>query len=469
MNTATRLLLGLAALTIAQAGTAPAHAGAEVVPARPNFLMIVIDDLNDWVDNLPTGHPQSATPNIDRLARAGVNFTNAHSPAPVCNPARIATLTGLHPRRTGIYGNKQSPMRAYLPEATTLFQYFDRNGYYVAGTGKLLHGADNRKEQWDGWFDAGGSPKPAEQPWHGLERLVDEVSEAFDWGPVDAPPSEFKAWRMTDWAIGQMAEDRQEPFFISVGYMLPHLPWYMPREHWDRTAAEPALPPYRADDRDDMPPEAQKRSTTEHEIITAGGKWREAIRAYLAASAFVDDQVGRLLDGLEGSGRSKETIVVLWTDHGWHLGEKDAWRKYSLWEESTRVPFVFAGPGVAAGAESGQPVSLLDIYPTLVAMAGLPPLAPLDGADLSALLTDPRGTALEREYVISSLSNGDTLRGERWRYTRYIGGDEELYDHASDPNEWNNLARHGDYEDVLNGYRPALDPETRAEEAVPRP
>jgi arylsulfatase A-like enzyme len=434
--------------------------------SRPNILMIVIDDLNDWVDNLPDSHPDSATPNIDRLAQQGVNFTNAHSPSPVCNPSRIATLTGQHPRRTGIVGNKQTPMRDYLPDVTTLFQQFDQHGYWVAGTGKLFHGADTKAEAWDEWFNAGSSPKPDKRPWHGLDRMMDEVTRAFDWGPVDAPPAEFKAYRMADWAIDAMARERDEPFFISVGFMLPHLPWYMPKEHWDRIGADVAYPPYKADDREDMPPEAQKRSTKEHEIITEGDKWQEAIRAYLASSAFVDDQVGRVLEGLERSGKMDSTIVVLWTDHGWHLGEKDAWRKYSLWEESTRVPFIFAGPGIAHG-ESGVPVTLLDIYPTLVEMAGLPPVEPLDGVGLSAVLVDPDNGDLDREYVISSLSNGDTLRGERWRYTRYIGGDEELYDHSNDPNEWNNLAQHGDYEDVLNKYRPALSPQTRAPRAEP--
>lgn len=451
--------ISLACLLLPVAGLAN-----EGINESPNILMIAIDDLNDWVDNLPDGHPDSATPHIDRLAQQGVNFTNAHSPSPVCNPSRIATMTGLHPRRTGIYSNKQTPMRDYLPDVTTLFQHFDNHGYYVAATGKLLHGADTKAEQWDEFYNAGGSPKPDPKPWHGMQRMLDEVSQAFDWGPVDAAPSEFKEYRMVDWAAEKFAEKRDEPFFISVGFMLPHLAWYMPREHWERVNAEPAYPPYKADDRADMPPEAQKRTTKEHEIITAGGKWQEAIRAYLASSAFVDDQVGRLLDALEESRHANNTVIVLWSDHGWHLGEKDTWRKYSLWEESTRMPFIIAGPGVKQGGSIGQPVSLLDIYPTLIGLTGVEPLAPLDGLDLTAALADPEGTELQRKYIVSSLGQGDTLRGNRWRYTRYIGGDEELYDHASDPNEWSNLAQHGDYEDVLNRFRPALDPELRVEQ-----
>lgn len=429
---------------------------------RPDILFIAIDDLNDWVDFLPDGHPDSNTPRLAELARRGVSFTNAHTPSSVCNPARIATLTGLHPRRTGIYGNKQEPMRHYLPDAVTLFEHFDDHGYHVAGAGKLFHNPDNKDQRWDEYFNAQGRPEPDTRPWHGLERMAEEVTASFDWGPSEADEAEWAEYKMADWAIEQLAAERSEPRLIGVGFRLPHLSWFMPRAYWDATPEYPAYPPYLPGDRDDLPPEAQKRSSTEHEIIVEGGKWQEAMRAYLASSTFVDTQVGRVLDALQGSPRRANTIVVVWSDHGWHLGEKDAWRKYSFWEESTRVPLVFAGPGIAEGGEFHDPVTLLDIYPTLVEMAGLPPVRGLDGMDLSAVLAEPRDSRLDREQVITSLSNGDTLRARYWRYTRYIGGDEELYDHRRDPNEWNNLAGRADFEDVMNLFRPALDPTSRA-------
>jgi arylsulfatase A-like enzyme len=439
-----------------------AQVSAACADNRPDILFIAIDDLNDWVDFLPDGHPDSNTPRLTELARSGVSFTNAHTPSSVCNPARIATLTGLHPRRTGIYGNKQEPMRHYLPDAVTLFEHFDDHGYHVAGTGKLFHNPDNKGQRWDEYYDAPGRPKPDQLPANGLTGLYEEVAKSFDWAPMDQPESEWAEYRMADFAIEQLLAEREEPRFIAVGFKLPHLSWFMPKAVWDRTTESPAYPPYLPGDRDDMPPEARTRSSREHEFITAGGKWQEAIRAYLASSIFVDDQVGRVLDALQHSPRRDNTVIVVWSDHGWHLGEKDAWRKYSFWEESTRVPFLFAGPGIAANAEVHDPVTLLDIYPTLVTLAGLPPVEGLDGVDLSAVLAEPRENRLKREYVITSLSGGDTVRSRHWRYTRYNGGDEELYDHRRDPNEWNNLAARADYADVLNRFRPVLDPAGRA-------
>ena len=425
-------------------------ANAEI-PRPPNVLFIEIEDMNDWVEGFG-GHPDTVTPNIRDLASRGVRFDNAHAPSPLCNPSRTAILSGLAPRRTGVLTNQQFPLRNWIPpHAETLFQFFLRKGYYVAGMGKHFHKSeDDQLESWSElqpfkWFRG----NPSVVPYHGLPELFD-VIRSFDWGPTAGDASEWGDYQIASFGTEFLARAHDSPFFLALGFTLPHLRWQVPQEYWDAIPEAPALPPYLADDRNDAPEPATTRIGSEaHRIITEGGKWQEAIRAYLAAIHFVDDQVGRVLAALDNSAYASNTIVVLWSDHGFHLGEKDAWRKGTLWEESTRVPFTILVPGITtAGGVVDRAVSLLDIYPTLVELAGFEQEQKVDGVSLVDLLSDPVDGERSIDHAVTSYWFGDSIRDSRWRYTVYTEGGEELYDHANDPNEHVNLAALAQYDAV---------------------
>jgi len=283
-------------------------------------------------------------------------------------------------------------------------------------------------------------------PLNGLPELVDLVG-GFDWGVNAGVPTQWGDQQIVTWANDFLGRAHTAPFFLTLGFTMPHLPWWVPQTNWDRFPAEPALPPYLADDRADTPPYAINHIDTEvHRIITEAGKWHEAVHAYLAAINYVDDQVGRLLVALDQSAYASNTIVVFFSDHGFQMGEKNAWTKATLWEESTRVPFIIVAPGVApAGGVAIKAVSLLDLYPTLVELAGFSPRQQLDGVSLAGLVQDPVNGARARDFAVTSYYFGDTLRNERWRYTHYTPfnpaeGGEELYDHDNDPDEHVNLA-----------------------------
>ncbi len=454
------LLLGLA-MVPATTNTA----SCAEVDGRPNVLLIAVDDLNDWVGCLG-GYPGVRTPNIDRLAGRGVLFGNAHCPAPVCNASRTAVLTGLAPWRTGIYNNG-SWWRPVLPEVVTLPERFRTAGYLVVGGGKVYHHTPgfNPPDQWHEYFD-----QVFDDPWHrpksgavlpvrsvhwppgfplnGLGRVTELPRPAnpmeFDWGPLDKEELEMGDGRMIDWACRFLRQRQRKPFFLAVGTFRPHLPWYAPRTHFDRYPLEAVrLPPVKEDDLDDVPAMGRKFATARRSdiaLVKGAGKWRDAIRAYLACISYADALIGRLMDALEASGEAQRTIVVLWSDHGWHLGEKGHWHKMTLWERATRVPLVVVAPGVTRpGSRCVRPVSLLDLYPTLMELCAIEPVARLDGESLLRLLKDPHAPR-RRPALTTYLRGNHALRDDRWRYIRYADGGEELYDHRSDPNEWTNLA-----------------------------
>ncbi|QDV39146.1 sulfatase [Tautonia plasticadhaerens] len=429
---------GLAApLAIVAAGLGPGdHAEASAPQERPNVLFIAVEDLNDWTGFLG-GHPQARTPNLDRLAARGVSFTRAYCSAPACNPSRTSLLTGLRPSTTGVYHNDQ-PWRPVLPDAVTLTDHFAAAGYDVAGGGKIFHNSFNDPDAWPEWFKAGDHPEPDETPVNGIPG-----AGHFDWGPVDVPDEAMGDHRTVSWAIDRLDDDRDRRFFLAVGLIRPHLQWYVPRGYFEHYPVDGiSLPEAPADDLDDVPAAgvAIARPDGDHRKVLEAGQWEEAVQGYLASIEFADAQVGRLLDALEASGLADETIVVLWGDHGWHLGEKQHWRKFALWEEATRVPLIIAAPGVAAhGGRSGRPVSLMDLYPTLVELCGLPQKPELEGESLVPLLRDPASPRATPAITTHGRAN-HAVRTERWRYIRYADGSEELYDHEADPQEWTNLA-----------------------------
>ncbi|CAN5911892.1 sulfatase [soil metagenome] len=421
-----------------------------------NVLFIAIDDLNDWTGFLG-GHPQAKTPNLDRLAAQGVVFERAYCSAPACNPSRASLLTGLHPTSTGVYLNSQ-PWRPVLPEAVTLPQYFQAAGYDVRGGGKIFHGRYLDPDSWDEWFPLASAtrPEPDDRPVNGIAN-----TGHFDWGPLDVPDAEMPDAKVVSWAIDRLNKSEgDKPFFLAVGLYRPHLPWYVPRPYFDQhPVSEVTLPEVLDNDLEDLPPAgiAMAKPNGDHRKVIEARQWEKAVQGYLASIAFADAQIGRLLDALEASPHAGETVIVLWGDHGWHLGEKQHWRKFALWEEATRVPLVVNVPGVTQpGGRSQRTVTLLDLYPTLIELAGLPPKQDLEGKSFVPLLRDP-GAAWDRPAVTTHGRGNHAVRSERWRFIRYANGDEELYDHEADPQEWKNLAddpRYSSVKQELAGWLP---------------
>lgn len=432
--------------------------GLEIAAAqpgeRPDVLFIAIDDLNDWVGFLG-GHPQAETPNIDRLAARGMAFTNAHSPSALCNPSRTALLTGLRPSTSGIYGNspdwRDVDRFAGLP---TLPRHFRDHGYRMLGAGKIFHAhtftADgftgyNDTSAWDAFYPSLDRQLPDELEPPGAPVNRNPIFEGFDWGSVVAEDEALADGQVVSWAVDQLLAETGRPRFVAAGIYRPHLPWYVPKEHFDRHPLDAVeLPAHIEGDLADVPPAGRIGSFSSRElhdwVLEDELRWVQGVQAYLASISYADALVGRLIDALDRSGRAAHTIVVLWGDHGFHLGEKERWRKMTLWEESTHVPLVIIAPGVTTpGARSDQPVSLMDLYPTLSDLTGIPIPDHVEGRSLVPLLQD--ASAPSAGPVVTTYGyNNHAVRSERYRYIRYADGSEELYDHASDPHEWTNVA-----------------------------
>ena len=423
-------------------------------PPRPNVLFVAIDDLNDWVGCLG-GHPQAKTPNLDRLAASGVLFTNAHCAAPACNPSRTAIFTGISPHRSGLYGNEQK-MREVLPDAELMPKTFSRHGYWSAGSGKLLHYFIDA-QSWDAYHP----PKETENPFPrtlypetrpvSLPRGGPWQYVETDWGGLDATDEEFGGdWLVSQWIGEQLRREHDRPFFLACGIYRPHEPWFVPQKYFDQFPLESIqLPPgYKEDDLDDLPPAGKRAGPNRYFAhIRAHGQWKHAIQGYLASIAFADAMLGRVLDALEAGPNADDTIVVLWSDHGWHLGEKQHWQKYTAWRACTRVPLVVrvprGAPGLPTGTRSStstRPVNLLSLFPTLLELCGLPPRASNDGQSLVPLLRDPAANWPHVSLTHLALPGDFGLSAEGWRYVHYANGDEELYDTGHDPYEWTNLA-----------------------------
>lgn len=431
-------------------------AGHATAADRPNVLFIAIDDLNDWVGCLG-GHPQVKTPHMDRLAQRGTLFTNAHCQSPLCNPSRTSLLTGLRPSTTGVYG--LAPWFRTVPgfqDRVTLPQALRAAGYYNLTVGKVYHGgypppADRARE-----FDVYGKTERGARP---PQRFVTtpENHPLMDWGPFPAQDADAQDWKIADWAVEQLRKPPRQPFFLAVGFHLPHVPCYAPQNWFDLYPDEGlVMPPVKDDDRADTPEFSWylhwKLPEPRLSWLRKANQWRPLVRAYLASTSFVDSQVGRVLAALDASGVRDNTLVVLWSDHGWHLGEKAISGKNTLWERSTRVPLIVAGPGVTAGAVCRRPVELLDLYPTLAELCRLEAPRDLEGHSLVPLLK--QADAARPWPAITTHNQGNHgVRSERWRYIRYADGSEELYDLQHDPHEWTNLAAEPRVAGVLAEHR----------------
>ena len=423
---------------------------------KPNVLFIAIDDLNDWIGCLG-GHPDTITPNIDRLAGQGVLFTRAYCSAPACNPSRASLLTGIRPSTSGVYLNSQ-PWRPVMPHAITLPRHFKDHGYHVEGRGKIFHGRWSQDETaWHTYIKRGNDPEPKTKPLNGIPNTAH-----FDWGPIDVADEEMDDTKVVQWASDFLSRKHGKPFFLACGLFRPHLPWYAPKHYFDKFPPERiTLPNVNENDLDDIPPAGVKMAKPQgdHKKVTESDNWRKAVSGYLSCINFTDTNVGRLLNALEKSEYAGNTIVVLWGDHGWHLGEKLHWRKFALWEEATRMPIIIYAPGMTGnGSKCERTVSLLDLYPTLAELCGLSALTAWEGDSLVPLLKKP-DAKWNRPALTTYGRNNHSIRSERWRYIRYADGTEELYDHENDPLEWTNLANQPKFNAVkkeLSTWLPAI-------------
>ncbi len=427
---------------------APAHSQAARANG-PNVLFISVDDLNDWIEPLG-GHPQTKTPNLNKLAARGVTFARAYCQAPSCNPSRASLLTGLRPSTSGVYGNTDA-WRRTLPDAVTLPQHFMLHGYEVLGGGKTFHGPQNEAASWEAYFQFKGFLHPPNKPVNGIPK-----TGHFDWSGLAVDAGETADTKLAAWAERYLRQEHSRPFFLAVGFYRPHLPWFAPQEHFDRFRADRTELPATLDGDIDDVPKSAVRSFRDHEKVTSHGEWQKAVAGYLACINYADANVGRVLRALDSGPHANDTIVVVWSDHGWQLGEKQQWRKFTLWERSARVVMMLAGPGVSArNRTSERTVELLDLYPTLVDLCGLPKRPEVEGRSLRPLLADP-DAAWDKPAITSLSPDKMTVRTERWRYSRFPDG-EELYDHEHDPLEWKNLAgapEHAETKKHLAGLLP---------------
>jgi len=432
---------------------------AEETP--PNVLLIAIDDLNDWIGCMG-GHPQAQTPNMDRLAARGMLFNNAHCQSPVCNPSRASMMTSLYPSTSGLYFLKpdfdQSPV---AKKNTLLPTRFQDEGYYVTGAGKLFHGSQNRKYMPNYvWRFSGlaGYPKKKISPYRG--------HRAWDWGVFPERDDQMIDYKVAEWGVEQLKKQygpstgsaEPKPLFLGIGFSRPHVPQFAPQKWFDLYPLETLqLPKVTEHDLKDIPEYGVNITRLKHivptmEWVEENDQWKPLVQSYLACVSFVDDQVGKLLDALEASPHQGNTYVVLYTDHGFHLGEKERFGKRSLWEDGTRTAMIIAGPGILEGAVCSKPAQLLDIYPTLLELTGLKADPKLEGKSLVPLLKNPQ--ADWPHYARTSFGPGNySIVSEDYRYIHYNDGSEEFYDRTKDTHEWNNVINNPEYAEHIKKHR----------------
>ena len=424
--------------------------GVSCAVERPNVLFICIDDLNDWTGFLG-GHPQAVTPHMDALAKRGRNFANAHCAVPVCSSSRASVMSGMAATTHGSY--ELGPRYEELPALTdvpTIQRYFKDNGYYTLSGGKVLHHGFNGRLA--GALDRSLGRKKSPRPKNPMSRPAN-WSGAWDWGAYPEQDAEMADVQLAQDAAAALGEDFDKPFFMSVGFFRPHVPLFVPPKWFDLYDAESlTLPRILKSDLNDVPKNFlginNYAVAPTHAEVTEHGKQRSLTQAYLASISFVDHCVGTVLDALKSSSHAGDTLIVLWSDHGFHLGEKQHWAKRTLWEESTRVPLVFSGPGIRPGKPCLEPASLLDLYPTLVELCDLPKNPRLEGLSLVPQLNDPKA-ARDRPAITSAYFGNHSVRSRDWRLISYEDGAKELYDHRTDSDEFHNLAKDPAHQDVI--------------------
>lgn len=426
--------------------------------------------MNDWIGSHDTT-PRALTPQMDRLAARGLNFMNAHTAGVFCAPSRTSIFTGQYASTTGYYRNA-----TYFhgrPDLRPLQVSFAEGGYQTFGAGKLFHHPTGHVDQrgWtefflrsqsqrqSGWpLDSWGSDVPFPDPFpNSIYNKGKKITGGLflEWGAIPNDKEEELADTIrANYAVSKLQEVHKAPFFLAVGFYAPHFPNYCPQKYFDLYDPEKIeLPPYKENDLDDLPPRIRRtkinRTKAHHTKLVALDAIQDAIHGYLACMSYADALIGRILDALDSSPYAENTIVVLWSDHGYHHGEKGDWGKHTLWERTSNVPFIWAGPRIAKGTKTDVTVSLIDMYPTFVELCDLPqPDHKLEGRSIAATLSDPK-SAKDRNVILPYMEPGEyAIINRDWRYIHYADGDE-LYDVHTDPNEWNNLATNTDYHNVI--------------------
>lgn len=433
------------------------------IPERKvNVLFLVVDDLNTWLLSNPDRYTGKViAPNLLRLAKSGVNFGQAFTAAPKCSPSRTAFLSGVAPWKSGVYDNgvdvSASPALKGVP---SLLKVFKQHGYFTASYGKVSHGY-YYGVKCDDTLNHKRDPVPPNAPLNGWAESKSGKPTEKDWGATHLPESEMNDTKYADAAINQLKKKHAKPFFIACGIFHPHFPWYVPQKYLDMYPLEAIkLPPINPDDQDDIPEMGRGLINARlNKAIISHNQVKDAIQGYLASTTYADAQMGRILDALKNSPYKDNTIVVLMSDHGFHLGEKQHWAKGTLWEEATNCLLMFRVPGITkSNQECMRPVTLLDVYPTLVELAGLPKPQHLDGHSLVPLLEN--SNAPRSVPALTAYQSHMTVRTDQYRFIRYTDGTTELYDRAKDPHEWLNQTQNPEYAAIkrrLTAFLPSLD------------
>lgn len=460
------------ALFLAFGICAPSYAADTTSP--PNVLLISLDDLNDWIEPLG-GHPQALTPNMSSFAEEAVTFNRAYCASPSCNPSRTAIMTGKAPYVTGLYMNPQI-WRHILPDEITLPEYFQQAGYWTGGAGKIYHNNMPDPRSWNDYYpslmqhfpyyylpaldaDTGKTiftkqdNEIREDDPKGLTMTLpheENIYIAFDWAPLPVPTEETGDYESANWIMEQLGKKHDKPFFLACGIYRPHVPLYVPQKYFDRFPLdEVQLPKTIFEDLDDVPQAGRDLARRRyHDVAIRHGQWRQGVQGYLASINYADDLTGMVLDALADSEYADNTIVVIYSDHGMEYGEKQHWQKFSLWENVIKSVLMIKIPEgmlgskaeTARGTQSSNNVSLMDIFPTLTELSGLPEKKGMSGRSLVPLLKDPSMDDGSRPIVTMEESEHFSIRQDDWHYIQYGDGTSELYDLATDPEEWTNIS-----------------------------
>lgn len=441
----------------------------------PNVLFIAVDDLNDWVGCLG-GNPDAKTPNIDEFASRSVLFRNAHCQVALCNPSRVSVMTGLYASTSGIYANSKRAASTAYDNATHMPEWFQQNGYRTMCMGKIYHNDHGKKKYWNKigpktlrW----GPSVPGGKQF--TKRFGKRARDTLAWAALDIEKGEMPDEQIATWAKEQLDGKYKKPFFLALGFYKPHVPLTAPKRYYDLFDRDKlSLPEVLENDLDDVPEMGRRWVLDRQELIAddAVNQYsptyrRELVHAYHACVALTDDCVGQVLRHLQSSRYADNTIVVLWSDHGWHLGEKRHWRKWMPWEESTRSLVAVHVPGSAShGTVCDRTIGLIDLYPTLAQLCNLEAPQQLQGLSFHQLLQNPQAE-WSRPALTSTTAGNHTVRSERWRYIRYKDGTEELYDHQKDPHEWDNLASDTDLQLIKDEHAAWIDKLTEGERITP--
>ncbi len=421
---------------------------------KPNIIMIAVDDLNDWI-GVYGGHPQIKTPNIDKLAQNAMIFRNTSCPGPVCGPSRSAFLSGFMPANTGVYGNAMNMLDSKIVQThATLPEYFSKNGYLTISSGKIFHkhrtaiGTDHGQWAFDIWEKEKGEEDIQQDKFYSRTKGIINGKKIenplyttgggsdFQFGPTKGGIEVTKDYKTAKWFEEKLEEDYDKPFFMSVGISKPHLSFCVPEEFFNMYGLDTLkVPEYKMDDLDDIVDENGKMvyKPSEDFLWTQHyGVYKETVRAYMAAVSYADACVGVVLDALAKSKYADNTIVVLFGDHGWHLGEKLRFRKATLWREATQLPFIIHLPGMDKKQDCFKNVNLIDLYPTLIDLCNLPKKE-LDGKSIRPLLINPNK---KWAPAVTTYGQGShSVMSEKWHYIYSKKGTEELYNLENAP--WN--------------------------------